>query len=114
MGGRGGRRPGAGRKKGSLNKSTIARAAAAEILGVEDDDLLDRAVHRRGHTLLMEMERLALDPTQPPGLRIMAAKTALPFLIPRQEAAAESDVVRHDLIEALEQGRRRVLAARDP
>jgi hypothetical protein len=31
------------------------------------------------------MERIAIDPEQPVAARIMAAKTALPFLLPRRE-----------------------------
>lgn len=37
---RGGKRPGAGRKKGALNKATLAWMSAAEVLAVEDGDLL--------------------------------------------------------------------------
>lgn len=81
----GGRRPGAGRPKGSKNKTTIAREAVAEILDVEDAKMLSAEVHKRGHALLSEMERIAIDPTQSVAARIMAAKVALPFLLPRRE-----------------------------
>lgn len=111
MAGHGGRRPGAGRPSGSLNKSTLARMSAATIVGVDEADLLAEVVHRRGHALLLEMERLVLDPTQPVGVRIMAARTALPFLFPRREALAERDRLGTDLLRALEQGRARVHAA---
>ena len=60
----GGYRPGAGRPKGSKNKSTIAKEAVAEILDVDDAQMLEAAIHKRGHTLLTEMERIACDPTQ--------------------------------------------------
>jgi hypothetical protein len=45
----GGYRPGAGRRKGSLNKSTIALQSAAEVLDVNDGETLEAAIHRRGH-----------------------------------------------------------------
>ena len=67
---RGGRRRGAGRPKGSKNKSTIAKEALAEILDVDDPMMLAGAIHQRGHTLLIEMERIACDPTQPVGLPV--------------------------------------------
>lgn len=85
MAGHGGKRPGAGRPKGSNNKMTIAPAAVAEILDVDARDTLDAAVHKRGHSLLLEMERIAHDPTQPIAARITAARVALPFLLPRRE-----------------------------
>ncbi|MGG7643903.1 hypothetical protein ACQ5SP_03725 [Rhodovulum sp. YNF3179] len=103
----GGKRQGAGRKKGSRNKTTIARMSAAEVLGVEDVDVLEQEVHRRGHSLLLEMERLVLDPTQPVGVRIMAARTALPFLLPRREAPQDGAPMSDDLLTALEAGRER-------
>jgi hypothetical protein len=85
MTGRQTKRTCAGRPKGSKNKMTIAREAVAEILDVEDAKMLSAEVHKRGHTLLSEMERIAIDPTQPVAARIMAAKVALPFLLPRRE-----------------------------
>lgn len=88
MSNRGGYRPGAGRKAGSKNKTTIAREAVGEVLGVDDSETLDAAVHRRGHALLQEMERIVLDPTQPVAARIMAAKTALPFMLARRTEPA--------------------------
>jgi hypothetical protein len=108
----GGYRAGSGRPKGSKNKTTIAREAVAEILDVEDAKMLSAEVHKRGHTLLTEMERIAIDPEQPIAARIMAAKVALPFLLQRRETterrdtAAESSV---DLIGLL-QARRDQLA----
>lgn len=84
MGQIGGARPGAGRPKGSKNKSTLAKEVVAEILDVEDAQLLEAAVHKRGHQLLMELERIVMDPTQPVGARIMAARVALPFMLPRK------------------------------
>ena len=87
----GGYREGSGRPKGSKNKTTIAREAIAEILDIEDAKMLSAEVHKRGHTLLSEMERVAIDPEQPIAARIMAAKVALPFLLQRREATERRD-----------------------
>ena len=103
---RGGARRGAGRPKGSKNKSTIAKEAIAEILDVDDPYMLAGAIHQRGHTLLAEMERIACDPSQPVGVRIMAARTALPFLLPRRTAKPNDDTgFGEDLIETMRQRR---------
>ncbi len=103
---RGGRRRGAGRPKGSKNKSTIAKEALAEILDVDDPMMLAGAIHQRGHTLLAEMERIACDPTQPVGARIMAARTALPFLLPRRTAKPNDQAeFTEDLVEVMRQRR---------
>lgn len=104
---RGGYRPGAGRKKGSKNKTTIAKEAVAEILDVDDADQLQAAVHKRGHQLLMELERIALDPTQPLAARIMAAKSALPFLLPKQidNTGRGTGFDGQDLVRRLNEGR---------
>lgn len=110
----GGRRRGAGRKPGSKNKATLARQAVAEVLDVEDANRLTQAVHQRGHQLLLEMERIALDPTQAVAARIMAARTALPFLLPRAPEPAEGSSEHHDrLIRALNAGRERVRQLRE-
>ncbi len=112
MGQAGGRRSGAGRPKGSKNKSTLAREAVAEILDVDDQHLLAAEVHRRGHRLLGEMERIALDPTQPAAVRIVAARTALPFLLPRSVARPVQTNFGHELVKRLEEGRQRVALLR--
>ena len=91
MSNRGGYRPGSGRRKGSKNKTTIAREAVGEFLGVDDSETLESAIHRRGHSLLLEMERIAHDPTQPVAARIMAARTALPFLLARRTEPRQPD-----------------------
>ncbi|MDG2259648.1 MAG: hypothetical protein P8L68_14270 [Paracoccaceae bacterium] len=101
----GGRRPGAGRPKGSKNKTTIAREVVAEILDVEDAKLLASEVHKRGHTLLAEMERIAFDVTQPIGARIMAAKVALPFMLPKREMSPKTERLDEGMIELLQQRR---------
>ena len=87
----GGYRAGSGRPKGSKNKTTIAREAGAEVLDIEDAKMLSAEVHKRGHTLLSEMERIAIDPEQPIAARIMAAKVALPFLLQRRETTERRD-----------------------
>ncbi len=79
----GGHRQGAGRKLGSKNKMTIARDAVAEIIEAPDPRKLASAIHQRGHAMLLELERIVLDPTQPIAARIMAARTALPFMLPK-------------------------------
>lgn len=107
----GGHRPGAGRPKGSKNKATIARAAVAEVLDVDESQTLNAAVHKRGHTLLLEMERIALDPTQPLAARITATRTVLPFLLPRRENNESEDGFSDDLIRLMQQ-RRNQLAKR--
>lgn len=106
----GGYRLGAGRPKGSKNKSTIAKEAVAEILDVDDANQLHSAIHKRGHQLLTELERIALDPTQPIAARIMAAKTALPFLLPKSvETAARVDkFTGEDVVRRLHEGRERL------
>ena len=44
---------------------------------------LASAIHQRGLSMLLELERIVLDPTQPVAARIMAARTALPFMPPK-------------------------------
>ena len=101
----GGRRPGAGRQKGSKNKMTIAREAIAEVLNVEDAMMLTSAIHHRGHKLLSEMERIAYDVTQPVGARIMAAKTILPFMLPKPEVRTQQDTRAEEMVRILQQRR---------
>ena len=113
MGQIGGARPGAGRPKGSKNKSTLAREAVAEILDVEDAQMLEAAVHRRGHQMLAELERIVMDPTQPAGARIMAARVALPFMLPRKVTLQTDNQDASELI-ALLQRRRAELANMKP
>ena len=101
----GGYRAGSGRPKGSKNKTTIAREAVAEILDVEDAKMLASEVHKRGHSLLAEMERIVFDVTQPIGARIMAAKVALPFMLPKREMAAKTERLDEGMIKLLQQRR---------
>jgi hypothetical protein len=104
----GGRRPGAGRPKGSKNKMTIAREVVAEILDVDDARMLAEAVHKRGHALLAEMEQIACDVTQPVGARIMAAKVVLPFMLPKREMLNKDDGFGRGIVEVLQQRRRQL------
>ena len=103
----GGKREGAGRKKGSKNKMTIAREVVAEIIEAPDPTKLAAAIHQRGYMLLLEMERIALDPSQPLAARIMAAKTALPFMLPKQADHRPDGQGPGDLVERLQAGRSR-------
>ena len=106
---KGGARPGAGRPKGSKNKLTLAKQAVAEVLDAPADIDLTQAVHQRAHRLLCELERIALDPEQPVVARLVAAKTALPFMLPRypQPLDDHNDDFAATLIERLHEGRRR-------
>lgn len=108
---RGGPRLGAGRPRGSKNKTTIAKEALAEVLDIDDADRIQSAVHRRGHQLLIELERIALDPTQPVAARILAAKTALPFLVskPVETSYPLGRFGGEDLVKRLHEGRARLM-----
>ena len=109
MSNRGGYRPGAGRRPGSLNKTTIALQSAAEVLDLDDSENLEAAIHRRGHSLLQAMERIAHDPTQPVAARIMATKTVLPFLLPKRcEPSTPTGMSSEELVRRLHEGRDRV------
>ena len=103
---RGGYRIGAGRKKGSKNKWTIAKETLSEVIDPNNPEKIIGAVHSRGHVLLTEMERIATDPTQPVAARIMAARTALPFLLARPMPDGSANSLGFDLVETLQQRRR--------
>jgi hypothetical protein len=107
---RGGRRKGAGRKKGSKNKTTIAREVIGEIIDAPDPMKLASAIHQRGHAMLLELERIVLDPSQPIAARIMAARTALPFMLPKLSEPNSELVDPNDLIRRLNAGRERCAA----
>lgn len=107
--GRGGKRDGAGRKQGSKNKLTIAREVVAEVIHADDPKKLTEAVHARGHQMLVELERIVLDPAQPVAARIMAAKTALPFMLPKKiDHEAKQDALGDDLVARIYAARNRV------
>jgi len=101
----GGYRPGAGRKKGSKNKVTIAREAVAEVLGAPSPEHIEAEIHKRGHALLTELERITLDPTQPVAARILAAKVALPFLLAKPQPDKSRNTAPDDLANILNQRR---------
>ena len=69
--------------KGSKNKITVAREAIAEVLDAPAPINVTTAIHQRGYKMLLEMERIVLDPTQPAAARIMAAKVVLLFMLPK-------------------------------
>ncbi|MBT5881308.1 MAG: hypothetical protein HN834_15985 [Rhodospirillaceae bacterium] len=109
---RGGKREGAGRKKGSKNKVTVAREAIAEVLDAPDPMKLAAAIHQRGYQMLLEMERIVLDPTQPVAARIMAAKVVLPFMLPKLQEPRTALQDNEEIVRRLQEGRARVAAAR--
>ena len=98
-------KPGRGRPKGSKNKVTIAREAVAEVLGAPSPEHIEAEIHKRGHALLTELERITLDPTQPVAARILAAKVALPFLLPKPQADKSRNDAPDDLVRILNQRR---------
>ncbi len=106
----GGKREGAGRKKGSKNKTTIAREVIGEIIDAPDAMKLASAIHQRGHAMLLELERIVLDPTQPVAARIMAARTALPFMLPKLPELKFERGNPDDLVRRLQAGRDRLSA----
>jgi hypothetical protein len=109
---RGGKREGAGRKKGSKNKVTVAREAIAEVLDAPDPMKLAAAIHQRGYQMLLEMERIVLDPTQPVAARIMAAKVVLPFMLPKPQEPRAAPHDNDEIVRRLQEGRARVAAFR--
>lgn len=110
---RGGRRPGAGRPKGSKNKMTLARQAVADVIGADETQRLDREIHARGHQMLVELERIALDPTQAVPARLMAAKIALPFMLPKCASENAQNGPPGDLADRILAARQRLAAARE-
>ena len=109
---RGGKRRGAGRPRGSKNKMTIAQETVAKALDVKETAWLTSDIHRRGHTMLIELERLALDPREPIAARIMAIKVALPFMLPKQHQIKSTDAVPDDLVRRIHAGRERAAMQR--
>lgn len=67
--------------------------------------MLGSEVHKRGYKLLAEMERIAYDVTQPAGARIMAAKTILPFMLPKREIQSKDSDRGLEMVELLQQRR---------
>ena len=83
--------------------------SVGKVLDIPSDADLTQAVHQRGHRLLSELESIALDPTQPVAARLIAAKTALPFMLPKcpQPSGSDNDDFAATLIERLHEGRLR-------
>jgi hypothetical protein len=104
----GGKRKGAGRKKGSKNKMTIAREVIGELIDAPDPMKLTSAIHQRGHAMLLELERIVLDPTQPIAARVMAARTALPFMLPKLSEPRFEQNDPDDLVRRIQAGRDRI------
>ena len=61
--------------------------------------------------MLLEMERIVLDPTQPVAARIMAAKVVLSFMLPKLSEPRTAPQVNDDLVRRLQEGRVRSRAA---
>ena len=72
---RGGRRPGAGRKKGSRNRASIAR---------------EREIAASGLTPPAYMPAIMRDNTQPMAVRMEIAKAAAPYVHPRLATVEQS------------------------
>lgn len=106
-------KPKIGRPKGSKNKVTIAREAVAEVLGAPSPEHIEAEIHKRGHALLTELERITLDPCQPVAARILAAKVALPFLLPKPQADRSRNDAPDDLVNILNRRRDQVARMRD-
>ena len=63
--------------------------------------------------MLMEMERIALDPTQPVAARIMAARTALPFMLPKLPEPKNTVGDPDELVRRIHAGRDRARKAKE-
>ena len=106
----GGKRKGAGRKKGSKTRTTIAREVIGEIIDAPDPMKLASAIHQRGHAMLLELERIVLDPTQPIAARIMAARTALAN---HASQVSEFSVLRWEIPLGCKDGQKHLAEARE-
>jgi len=62
--------------------------------------------------MLLEMERIVLDPTQPVAARIMAAKVVLPFMLAKLQEPRTAPQVNDQISRILQEGRARVAAVR--
>ena len=83
--GRGGKRPGAGRKPGSRNKATLAREADARTL--------TELAREKTEVALATLERIATDTTAPAAAQVAAAVALLDraWGRPAQRLAVEED-----------------------
>ena len=61
--------------------------------------------------MLLEMERIVLDPTQPVAARIMAAKVVLPFMLPKLSEPRTAPLNSEEFVRRLQEGRVRSRAA---
>lgn len=84
---RGGKRPGAGRKKGSTGEKTIARAQRVKELAQVIEQTIPGAFLGDSHDFLMTIYK---DPTQPMPLRIDAAKASIGYEKPKLAAIEHS------------------------
>jgi hypothetical protein len=73
---RGGRRPGAGRPKGAINKRTEALAEAVAVTAATLKDTIPDAFTGDAHALLMALYK---DPANPLTLRMEAARAAIRY-----------------------------------
>ena len=85
----------------------MACEAIAEVLDAPAPMNLTAAIHQRGCKMLLEMERIVLDPTQPVAARIMAAKVVLPFMLPKLSEPRTAPLNSEDLVRRLQDGRAR-------
>jgi hypothetical protein len=58
--------------------------------------------------MLLEMERIVLDPTQPVAAGIMAAKVVLPFMLPKPQEPRTVPYDNDEIVRRLQEGRARV------
>ncbi len=84
---RGGKREGAGRKKGSAGQKTIARAERVKEVAQAIEQTVPGAFIGDSHDFLMTIYK---DPLQPMPLRIDAAKAAIGYEKPKLAAVEHS------------------------
>ena len=77
------------------------------MLDAPDPMKLAAAIHQRGYKMLLEMERIVLDPTQPVAARIMAAKVVLPFMLPKLQEPRTAPQDNDEIVRRLQEGRAR-------
>lgn len=93
--GRGGARPGAGRKKGIPNKRTVEREQEMQAAGERIEQALGDAFDGDAHAFLMAIYK---DKTRPVEIRIDAAKAAIRYEKPALAAVeVTGDMTVHDI-----------------
>mgnify|MGYP002805376810 FL=1 len=90
----------------------MACEAIAEVLDAPAPMNLTAAIHQRGYKMLLEMERIVLDPTQPVAARIMAAKVVLPFMLPKLSEPRTTPQGNDEFVRRLQEWRARARAVR--